>query len=202
MISMGSAKIAERRIPVRGVNCAKCRLDVENILSRVDGVVDAKMDYMSGVVSVKYDYSRVDLPVLEDVLENLGYSIAYKDYESGLTRLKSLFRKRRVLRRIDDHTFPGLVLETFKPVVLLVYDGSCGGCERLESVLASLASNYKGRIYFYKADCKLSSICTRFNISETPVILFLRGGVLIDSLPASASTEMVEGRVSALLADI
>ncbi|WEU40308.1 MAG: cation transporter [Candidatus Odinarchaeum yellowstonii] len=196
---MSSNKIVEKKIPVRGVNCAKCRLDIENILSRVDGVADAKMDYMSGVVSVKYDYSRVDLPELERLIENLGYNVAYKDYEGGLARLKGLLKKKRALRKIDDHTFSGLVLETVKPVVLLVYRGDCGGCERLESFLASLASDFKDKIYFYKLDCSFSSICKRYNISQTPVVLIFQAGLLRESLPSSIGEGEVKRRVAVLL---
>lgn len=196
---MTSDKIVEKKIPVRGVNCAKCRLDIESILGKVKGVNEAKMDYMSGVVSVKYDYSHVDLPELENVIENLGYSIAYKEYESGVKKLRGLFKKKRALRKIDDHTFPGLVLETSKPVVILVYRGVCSECESLESFLASMASDYKNKIYFYKADCTLSSICNRFNITQTPAILLLREGVLQASLSASISTDEIKKHVSALL---
>ncbi len=192
---MATNKITEKKIPVRGVNCAKCRLDIENILGKVTGVEDAKMDYMSGVVSVKYDYTRVDLPEIEKILENLGYNVAYKDYESGLTKLKGLFKKKKSLRKIDDHTFPGLVLETLKPVILLVYKGDCDECERLEAALTKLAVEFKDRVYFYKADCNLSSICSRYNINQTPVILLIQNGVLKQSLPPSALDEEIRKHV-------
>ena len=188
--------IVEKKIPVKGVNCAKCKLDIENILTRFKGVENVKMDYMSGNVSVKYNYKKVDLPEIEQVIENLGYNIAYKEYESGFKKFKKLFSKKvKHLRKVDDHTFNSLVLETSKLVVLLVFAENCGECERLESMLASLISDFKGRVYFYKADCKLTTLCEKYNVGEPPVILFFRNHVLLDSLQGVVDISDVRNKI-------
>ncbi|MEM2906969.1 MAG: cation transporter [Candidatus Odinarchaeota archaeon] len=179
---MSEENVTEKKIPVKGINCAKCRLDIENVLTRFKGVESAKMDYMTGNISVKYDYKKTDLPEIERVIENLGYNIAYKEYDTGLSKFKKLFGKKiKHLRKVDDHTFPGLVLETCKLTVLLVYEENCGECERIESELNSLIPVFKNKVYFYKADCKLSTICDRYDVKQLPSILFFKDHNLIET---------------------
>ncbi|MDD5593969.1 MAG: heavy metal translocating P-type ATPase [Candidatus Margulisbacteria bacterium] len=62
-------------INVAGMTCASCVLAIENALKSFKGVVDAKVNYASEKATVEYDPELADVPAIEKVIENTGYTI-------------------------------------------------------------------------------------------------------------------------------
>ncbi|MHA1754952.1 MAG: heavy-metal-associated domain-containing protein, partial [Candidatus Odinarchaeia archaeon] len=73
-------KITVEKIPFTGINCPKCRMDLEMFLSKTEGIKNVKVDYMTSTAEVEYDYKKIDLPKIEEKIENFGYKILYKNY--------------------------------------------------------------------------------------------------------------------------
>ncbi|MCQ3979710.1 MAG: hypothetical protein DPW09_40340 [Anaerolineae bacterium] len=46
-------------LPVEGMVCPFCAASVENVLGSLDGVVEAKADFVKGIATVSYDPARV-----------------------------------------------------------------------------------------------------------------------------------------------
>lgn len=84
-----------KTIPVTGMHCASCVLDIEKELKKLEGVKDARASYLTEKVSVDYDPEKVDLSSVENKIEYLGYKIAYKKYEGALEKLSKIFRRRK-----------------------------------------------------------------------------------------------------------
>lgn len=197
---MTDEKIVKKVIPVTGVNCPKCRLDIEGIVGKFEGVKEVKMDYMTGNVNIKYDYEKIDLPFIEERIEGLGYDIAYKSYDRGLPKIKKLLgRGTHTLREVDDHTFPGLVLETTKPSLVLFVIDDCPECAETERKLSGMAKPFKNKVYFYKVKCNKTTLCEKYGVSSTPAIILFSKGELIEKYLNKLSLGEIEKRVGSLV---
>jgi P-type Cu+ transporter len=62
-------------LPVEGMSCAACSTRVQRALSRVDGVVDANVNFATHRAVVTYDASAVDTAQLEAAVVRAGYSV-------------------------------------------------------------------------------------------------------------------------------
>ena len=62
-------------IPVTGMTCAACAVSVESMLSSIDGVGSAVVDFASQQVKVSYDASRTNLPAMQQVIRSIGYDL-------------------------------------------------------------------------------------------------------------------------------
>lgn len=60
-----------------------------------------------------------------------------------------------------------------KPVILDIYATWCGPCRRLSPILEELATEYKGKIDFYKIDLdKNRELGNAFGVQSIPMVIF------------------------------
>lgn len=91
-----SQEPVRKTIPVTGMDCATCTLAIENKLREIDGVQDVHANYMANKVFITYDPTRANLPAVEKTIEDLGYKLAYKRYESLWDRLIRRLRGKKL----------------------------------------------------------------------------------------------------------
>jgi len=60
---------------VRGMTCESCNLHVEHEVSLLPGYIDAKADYKTGTVKVKYDQSKSSKEDVVDAVNKTGYKV-------------------------------------------------------------------------------------------------------------------------------
>ncbi|MDD5172321.1 MAG: copper-translocating P-type ATPase [Candidatus ainarchaeum sp.] len=60
-------------IPVTGMDCASCAMNIERRLKRVKGVESANVNFATNRATVEYDEARVGPGNLKDAIEGLGY---------------------------------------------------------------------------------------------------------------------------------
>ena len=60
---------------VRGMTCESCNLHVEHEISLLPGYIDAKADYKTGTVKVKYDQSKSSKEDVVDAVNRTGYKV-------------------------------------------------------------------------------------------------------------------------------
>ncbi len=60
-------------IPVSGMHCASCALNIERRLKKLDGVKSANVNYATARASVEYDDAKVGPGNFKDSIEGLGY---------------------------------------------------------------------------------------------------------------------------------
>ena len=71
-------------IPVTGMTCANCALNIERALKKVPGVNDASVNFASERVSVKYSPEAINMDGMIEAIEKAGYGAIRSDQEEGL----------------------------------------------------------------------------------------------------------------------
>ena len=56
--------MAKTTIPISGMHCVSCALNIENILRKEKGVVQAAVNYASGKAYIDYDESAITVKQL------------------------------------------------------------------------------------------------------------------------------------------
>jgi Cu+-exporting ATPase len=60
-------------IPVTGMHCASCALNIERRLKKLDGVKSANVNYATSRATVEYDEAKVGAGNFKETIEGLGY---------------------------------------------------------------------------------------------------------------------------------
>ena len=63
----------EIRFRVENLVCTGCAEDMENILFAMDGVVEATVDYGSGIFSIQYDAGEITRETIINKVQNFGF---------------------------------------------------------------------------------------------------------------------------------
>ncbi len=64
---------------IQGMSCAGCELEINNELSKVNGVIAYKTSYANKSSLVTFDKSKVDVKKIEAAINKTGYTV--KDYK-------------------------------------------------------------------------------------------------------------------------
>ena len=67
------------KFTIQGMSCASCELEVNNELSKVNGVIAYKTSYAGKSSLVTYDKSKVDVKTIEAAINKTGYKV--KEYK-------------------------------------------------------------------------------------------------------------------------
>jgi Cu+-exporting ATPase len=68
-------KTRTAEIRVSGMHCASCALNVENAISKLEGVAGAEVDLAGERAMVRYDPEKVGVPALEKAVKDSGYGV-------------------------------------------------------------------------------------------------------------------------------
>ena len=68
------AKIKET-YPVIGMSCASCVKNVETVLNKTEGVVDASVNFASEKVTIEYDDEIISMDKVADIVKSIGYEL-------------------------------------------------------------------------------------------------------------------------------
>lgn len=69
----------QAQFAIQGMSCAGCELEVNNELSKVNGVIAYKTSYEGKNSLVTFDKSKVDIKTIETAISKTGYTV--KDYK-------------------------------------------------------------------------------------------------------------------------
>jgi Cu2+-exporting ATPase len=106
--------ITKQTFPVRGMTCAACARNVENILKFTDGVVDASVNYAGHNVQVVMD-KNLDFGILQKAVQSIGYDLVEKTDVNALRKqgLADLQKLRNKLYVAAAFSLPVFVLSMF-----------------------------------------------------------------------------------------
>lgn len=62
-------------IPIAGMDCSDCTLTIEHTLGRMEGVLNANVNYAAGTLRIEYDSSKVSRSAIIARLSSLGYHV-------------------------------------------------------------------------------------------------------------------------------
>ncbi len=71
---ISGSKTEKRIFPVKGMTCASCASSVESMLSYVEGVVSANVNFSTNSVLVEYK-ENIELETLEEAVKSIGYEL-------------------------------------------------------------------------------------------------------------------------------
>ncbi len=63
------------KFTIQGMSCAACELEVNNELSKINGVIAYKTSYPGKSSLVTFDKSKVDVKTIEAAISNTGYKV-------------------------------------------------------------------------------------------------------------------------------
>jgi len=63
------------RLVAPDISCEHCQHAIEGAVSKVDGVNEVKVDIPTKTVYLKYDPQQVTLAKIEEVLDDVGYTV-------------------------------------------------------------------------------------------------------------------------------
>ncbi len=185
-------------IPIVQMDCSTCVSPIEKSVLKLNGVKEARVNYMTKTVKVIYDSDLVGLSDIEAAIERVGYQVAYKQYPSVASKLKSLFRKEKPsnVKVISDADFATKVLHASKPVAVLFSSPTCPICRITKPVYTEAADELAGQDEFYEMDISTSNTYHDYDVLSTPSILIFRDGQLKDRLLAPQKTEIIKALTS------
>jgi thioredoxin 1 len=104
------------------------------------------------------------------------------------------------ISKITDEDFSMKVVQSRSPAVVDFWATWCEPCRKLDEVLEQMASEYDGRISFYKVDVNESnSTAARYAVRSIPMLLFFNEGEIVDQAVGALSREMLEEKLQKLL---
>jgi thioredoxin 1 len=167
-------------IPVLRMDCPTCVGTIEAELFKLKGIREVRVNFLMKRIVVDYDPEKISVLELEDVVERLGYRIAYKKYDSFLKRISKVFRRKNEekheLKKVDDHTFEELVLQSNKPVILFFVSQGCPTCKIMIPRISDLQTKFTDRIDIYELNIMETKIWEDYNVLSVPTLLFLKKG--------------------------
>ena len=85
-----SVKLTRKTIHVNGMTGTKCEAEIENALSKLDGVIEAKAIYSNSSVYVTYDATVLKPLKITDAIGQLGYVVLVSESKENTDRAKVL----------------------------------------------------------------------------------------------------------------
>ncbi|SFX80739.1 Cu+-exporting ATPase [Thermoactinomyces sp. DSM 45891] len=97
-------------LQIRGMTCAACANRIEKGLSKIDGVVEANVNFISEQVTVSYDPVQTNIQELEEIVESLGYQIVKETVEFQLVGMTCVACANRIEKGLS--RLPGVIQAT------------------------------------------------------------------------------------------
>jgi thioredoxin 1 len=96
---------------------------------------------------------------------------------------------------VTDPTFEMEVLKSDQPVLVDFWATWCGPCRMIAPILDQLAGEYEGKVKVAKLDVDSNiQTATRFNVRSIPMLLFFKGGKLVDQIVGAVPRPTIESK--------
>ena len=104
------------------------------------------------------------------------------------------------IMEVTDSNFEQEVLKSSQPVMIDFWAQWCSPCKALAPVVDEVAMAYNGKLKVVKMDVdKNASIPPRYGVRGIPTLLFIKDGVVRDTLVGNVPKEAIEKKISQLV---
>ncbi len=62
-------------IPVEGMTCSGCELNIEKAVKKLDGIIKVKADHQKGEVNIKFEKGKVNINDMVKAINKTGYKV-------------------------------------------------------------------------------------------------------------------------------
>jgi thioredoxin 1 len=101
---------------------------------------------------------------------------------------------------LDDTSFNKEVFESALPVFVEINASWCGCCHIMEPVIKRMIKRFGSSIKMCKVDIDTSeNLAREYGVSELPILLFFKDGVIKDHIIGPISAVELESRLELLL---
>jgi len=163
------------------MDCASCVLAIEKKLNEIEGIKEAKANYLLGRVSVTYNPEKVLVSKIEETIERLGYRFSYKKYPGITEKLSRIFGKKKQaeglgLQKLDDREFKKLVLKSEKHVAVAFTSPTCPSCKAFKPLLKKAYEKFEERMELYEVDVSVTTVWKEYGIMGVPTLIYFKDG--------------------------
>jgi len=159
--------------PVEGMSCAVCAQSVESVLSSLEGVKTAHVNFASSSVLVDFDENIVTTQDFEKSVEKIGYHLITESSEDNLQNIEE--KEIKLLKRAKQKAFLSLVF-AFPVFIIAMFFPNIPYANWIMLVLALPVLVWFGRDFFviaYKqAKNKSTNMDTLVALSTGTAFLF------------------------------
>jgi P-type Cu+ transporter len=82
-ISPHKHKDCKKVFGIKGMHCASCAIKIEDVVKKINGVSEVKVNFAAETCHIKYEAKKVKEKVLFDAVAGLGYSLIDLDYREA-----------------------------------------------------------------------------------------------------------------------
>ncbi len=89
-------------LPITGMSCANCALNIERVMKKVTGVTDARVNFATEQAAVSYDPEQVEMEKLLEKIRDAGYGVAKSTVDipvTGMTCANCAMTIERTLKK-------------------------------------------------------------------------------------------------------
>lgn len=80
-------------LPIRGMHCVSCSLNIERMLQKTDGIKSAEVNYASEKAAVEYDDEKTSLKKIAEAIRNTGYETSIEHLEKSFGNHNKVYLK-------------------------------------------------------------------------------------------------------------
>ncbi|MGH7663056.1 MAG: thioredoxin [Gemmatimonadaceae bacterium] len=96
---------------------------------------------------------------------------------------------------VDDTNFESEIEKHDGVAVVDFWAAWCGPCRMIAPIVDQLASEYNGKVKVAKLDVDANiRTATKFNVRSIPMLLFFKGGKVIDQIVGAQSRASIESK--------
>jgi len=95
--------IKKETYPVEGMSCASCAQSVESILSSLQGIKQANINYANASVLVEFDENTVSPSEMEKAVNDIGYKLIIDNTTENVSELEA--KEKLKLKKAKQRAF-------------------------------------------------------------------------------------------------